>query len=89
MCANEWDTQDADVACKMMDFDGFLLAEFEYKERRPEELRVWLNNMRCIGNETNLLLCPHDDSVGSNGCKGKRKAGVVCRPKGKNSNNVT
>ena len=29
VCADQWDKQDADVACRMMDFDGSLSAAFE------------------------------------------------------------
>lgn len=81
VCADQWDKQDADVACRMMDFDGSLSTNFEYSGNKRHD-QVWLNNMQCTGNEPTLLLCGHDMSVGSE-CKGKRKAGVKCKPKGK------
>ena len=65
----------------MMDFDGSLSTNFEYNGNKRHD-QVWLNNMQCTGNEPTLLLCGHDMSVGSE-CKGKRKAGVKCKPKGK------
>ena len=64
----------------MMDFNGSLSTNFEYNRNKRHD-QVWLNNMQCTGNEPTLLLCGHDMSVGSE-CKGKRKAGVKCRPKG-------
>ena len=52
-------------------------------KRRPEKVGgVWLINMQCSGHESSLLMCSHDISVRLRNCKGKRKAGVKCKPKG-------
>ena len=83
MCADQWDRRDVDVACQMMNFNGSLSADFEYEENKENEGQVWLNNMNCTGNETSLLSCIHG-GLGSHDCKGKRKAGVKCRPEGEN-----
>ena len=50
MCADQWDKQDADVACRMMDFDGALSADFEYEEETEIKGRPWLSNMNCTRN---------------------------------------
>ena len=82
VCADQWDKQDADVACRMMDFEGSLSANFTLQEKKRKGVGAWLINMQCSGHESSLLLCGHDSSVGSHNCKGKREAGVKCKPKG-------
>ena len=78
MCADQWDKHDADVACRMMYFDGSLSA-FSNK-LGPTKPVVWINKMQCTGNESSLCSCEHG-ALGTQDCKDK--AGVVCRPKGK------
>ena len=82
MCANQWDKHDADVACRMLDFDGALTADIVYTEKKKiGESRVWLKSLSCVGNERSLFECVHE-GLGSHDCKGERKAGVLCRSKG-------
>ena len=82
MCADHWNKQDADVACRMMDFEGSLSANFTLQEKKRKGVGAWLINMQCSGHESSLFLCGNDSSVGSHNCKGKREAGVKCKPKG-------
>lgn len=82
VCVHQWDRKDADVACRMMGFDGSLSAAFENDNFKGPEIPVLVNNMRCTGNESSLFVCAHD-GLGHHDCKIKRKAGVVCRAKGK------
>ena len=84
VCADEWDKQAADVACRMMDFEGSTAATVQYENEKKKEVRLWLNNIKCTGKESTLLLCGHHYiSAGSQNCKGKGKAGVKCKPKGR------
>ena len=84
VCADQWDKQAADVACRMMDFEGSTAATIKYENEKKKEVRLWLNNIKCTGKESTLLLCGHHDiSAGSQNCKGKGKAGVKCKPKGR------
>ena len=82
VCADQWDKLDADVACRMMDFDGLFSANSVYKKKTRKGVGVWLINMQCSGHESSLLMCSHDISERLGNCKGKRKAGVKCKPKG-------
>ena len=82
MCADQWDKQDADVACRMMDFEGSLSANFTLQVKKRKGVEAWLINMQCSGHESSLLMCSHDISVRSYNCTGKREAGVKCKPKG-------
>ena len=85
VCAEQWDKNDADVACRMMGFLGPLSSFIVKEETEETKLRIWLNNMQCIGNESSLFSCING-GLGPHDCEGKGKAGVICRPKG---NNVT
>ena len=81
VCADQWDKQDADVACRMMDFQGSL-SLFTVKEKSKEtNFPVWLNNMQCNGDESSLFLCVHE-GYRAHSCAAKRKAGAICKPKG-------
>ena len=82
MCADQWDKNDADVACRMMEFDGSLSFFTNKEKSNKAKLRVWLNNMQCNGNESSLYSCVHDD-YRVDDCARKGKAGVVGKPKGK------
>ena len=81
VCADHWDKRNADVACRMMDFDGSLLLNFSYIEDDKTNFKVWLNKMNCSGNESSFFECVHD-GLGLQNCEGMRKAGVICRSKG-------
>ena len=81
VCANQWDKQDADVACRMMGFDGSLTPFKEKEESKETKYHYWLNNMQCTGNERSLFSCVHE-SLGVQDCEGNRRAGVVCGPVG-------
>ena len=85
VCADQWDKKAADVACSgMMDFEGSTASSLVYENEKKKEGTLWLNNIKCTGEESTLLLCGHHDiSVGSQNCKGKQKAGVKCKPKGR------
>lgn len=86
VCADQWDKKDADVACRMMDFNGSLSAFYDSEKTMQTKPAVWLNNMQCTGNESSLFFCKHG-GLGSHDCKAK--AGVICRPKGKTKTQET
>ena len=82
VCANQWGKHDADVACRMMDFDGASTADFVYTEKKKMGgSRVWLKSLSCVRNESSIFECVHE-GLGSHDCEGERKAGVLCRSKG-------
>ena len=81
VCADQWNKHDADVACRMMDFDRALSAFLYREKRRTRKSGVWLKNLRCTGNESSLFECSHE-GLGSHNCEGERRAGVLCRSKG-------
>ena len=81
VCANQWDKQDADVACRMMGFEGSLSTFNEKEKSKERNFRAWLDNIQCNGIESSLFSCVHD-GYRDHGCDGKGKAGAICKPKG-------
>jgi len=82
VCADLWDKKDADVACRMMDFDGALSSFTDREKSKENNFPVWLNNMQCNGNEISLFSCVHN-GFRAHGCAEKKKAGTLCKPRGK------
>jgi len=82
VCADQWDKQDADVACRMMGFDGSLSSFKEIEESKDTKYAALLNKIQCSGNESTLFSCIYD-RLKLNNCKERRRAGATCTPKGK------
>ena len=81
VCADQWDKQDADVACRMMGFDGSLSSFKENQEGQETKYRLWFNNKKCTGNERSLFSCAQD-GLKPHDCEEGQRAGVTCTPKG-------
>ena len=63
ICDDYWTDDEADVACKLLGYESgavdnggrFLRGYFGFAERG---VPIWLDNVNCEGDETNLLDCP-------------------------------
>ena len=51
------------------------------KFNRTEELKYWLDDVMCQGNETSLLQCEHRKPIGTHNCGSGERAGVQCLSK--------
>ena len=78
VCDDYFGDNDADVACKMM---GMLRAKYWQNSNRggrhrPGSGEIWLDELGCTGNESNLFDCIH----GPNGkyCIHREDVWVVC-----------
>ena len=81
ICGNSWDLQDADVVCRQLGYDGALLALSNATFGQGIG-QTWLDNVKCIGNETLITQCGHE-GWGVHDCGHVKDAGVVCRLAGK------
>ena len=78
ICQNFWDSHAATVVCRMLDYDSGLPANNSIFGQG--EGRVWLEGVKCNGEEQSLLDCDHIRwGSASNMCTGHDKdAGVMC-----------
>lgn len=88
MCGDLWDKQDADVACRVMGFNGSVSAGFKTEKSRKTKVDFWISNVLCFGNESSLFSCAHQRSYG---CANDKIAWTLCNErKGEfNSPNAT
>ncbi|XP_070537245.1 scavenger receptor cysteine-rich domain superfamily protein-like [Ptychodera flava] len=80
VCDNGWDINDADVTCRQL---GYTLGAVEVRNNsyfgRNAGGPIWLSNLTCYGNESNLLGCKSGLQHGINDCGIDNTAGVVCQ----------
>ncbi|KAG9349015.1 hypothetical protein JZ751_029333 [Albula glossodonta] len=73
ICDDSFDTLDGTVICKML---GYQRASSVYTATGGSG-RIWLDDLRCTGSETNIFQCPHN-GIGVNNCSHNEDAGVSC-----------
>ena len=76
ICDDSWDINDAQVACRQLGYPGALKAlsggEVPYGSGK-----IWLDELYCTGNESNLSSC-HRIVWGRHACSHSEDAGVQC-----------
>jgi len=78
VCADQWNKQNADVACRMMGFNGSLSTGFEIQNSKEASITSWMNNLQCTGKESSLLSCVHDKQR-SRECTNGKIAWTTCK----------
>lgn len=73
VCDDNFDTVDGTVVCKML---GYQRASNTYRPPSGSG-RIWLDELRCKGTETDLFQCPHA-GVGTSDCGHTEDVGVAC-----------
>lgn len=79
ICDDYWDLNAASVACHQL---GYLIAvrKSSNAEFGAGTGQIWLDNVRCTGDEANISDCRHND-WGVHNCGHTEDAGVVCSSK--------
>ena len=76
ICDDGWGVKDAEVVCKQLGYGGVKsIKENSYFGEGKGQ--IWLDDLACAGNESNLGQCLHN-GWGSHDCTHKQDAGVVC-----------
>lgn len=81
ICDDQWEIEDAKVVCRQLGLEGAIAATREATFGRGTG-RIWMNDVKCQGDEDSLNKCKYDDRQPVN-CNHGEDAGVVCgHPKG-------
>ncbi|KAL6460160.1 hypothetical protein MHYP_G00319190 [Metynnis hypsauchen] len=76
VCADLWDVRDAQVVCRQLGCGPALSADRSAVFGAGEG-PIWLNRVKCRGNEIHLWDCPHSLKIHTD-CSHKQHAGVTC-----------
>lgn len=76
VCDDEWDIRDAQVVCRAMDCGTAQTAKSAafFGQGSGD---IWMDDVRCLGNETTLVHCQRN-SFGDNNCGHGEDASVIC-----------
>ena len=76
MCDTSFSINNANVACRRLGYPGALRASARFHYTTAQ---IWLDEVRCIGNETGLEQCSHQ-GLGNYlySCRHFDDTGVVC-----------
>ena len=72
-----WRQKEAAVVCRQLGFQG-VIAAFSYPSDSAQFMVM--SRVQCVGNETSLQQCQHDDFVNIIPLHSCQEVGVVCKP---------
>lgn len=77
ICDDSFDSKDAAVICRMLNYptQGALAKASAYFQ--PGTGKIWLDDINCLGNETDIALCGHR-GWGNTNCDHNEDASVIC-----------
>ena len=80
VCDDQWDLNDARVVCRELGFQD-AEAAFQGSSVADGTGPIWLDDVRCVGNEASLFDCAHR-GWGIEDCSHSEDAGVRCSSAG-------
>ncbi|KAK7889713.1 hypothetical protein WMY93_025273 [Mugilogobius chulae] len=83
VCDDSFDIMDAKVVCKMLGFQNAL----SFSRFLPGSGRIWLDELKCLGTETDIFNCRHA-GIGINNCDHSEDIGVVCAPASRTADSI-
>lgn len=78
VCHDKWSIEDAKVVCRWLGFPG-VIHETNWASFGEGTGPIWLDNVRCAGDENTLNECKKYE-IGNHNCEHREDAGVVCEP---------
>lgn len=78
ICDDYWSIEDAQVVCRMLGLPQATAAT-KGKSFGSGIGPIWMDDVKCIGNESSLLLCNRAD-LGVKDCAHLEDSGIVCGP---------
>ena len=82
VCDDDWDLTDANVVCRYLGFAEAMAAKTSAYFGMGKG-KIWMDNVRCTGNESSLIEC-NRNSWGMHNCGHGEDAGVICATGNKN-----
>lgn len=86
VCSDFWDLQDANVVCRQLGHDDALAAPVYHGFQEIGNDVICLGLMECIGNESSVQHCAHDElkfsSAEIEASYGGGQSIAICTPKG-------
>jgi len=77
VCDDNFDNADAAVACNMLGYGR--VGQWYLNRTVPGAGQIWLDEMRCVGDEESLAVCPHNP-WGSHNCNHGEDVWLNCNP---------
>ncbi|XP_065934945.1 uncharacterized protein [Magallana gigas] len=77
VCDDSFDDKDAAVICSMLGLPSMNATAKGQAFFGQGNGRIWMDNLRCTDNDTDLFTCPQN-ALGSHNCRHNEDAGVLC-----------
>ena len=82
VCRRGWGRKSADVACRLLGYTRSIetVDSFKYLSSEIGSSPIWLDDVKCNGDERSLLDCPHGP-IGTHACGHSTDIGLMCTSK--------
>ena len=86
VCDDSWSLNNSNVVCRELGFPS-AIASFTAGSFWRGEGSIWLDDVRCMGQEASLLLCSHSN-IGESDCTHTEDIVVKCNQTGEDGSSV-